>query len=137
MRLPTLSRRKKFESIALLVAGLAAVAVAILLMAMHSFPSETQVAVAFCFWFCGCIFIGAGALSPFRLVLSGAWAGLIVGAYLMMTPINSDGINANETFLEVAEKIAATHAQSDEKSDEASASPPQISPSDWSQAPTE
>jgi len=130
MRLPTLSRREKIESASLLLAGLASIGVASPLLAMEGILSDTQFAVACCFWLCGFILIGAGVLCRFHCVFSGFLIGSIVLGYLSISKINSDGINANTTFLDLAEEMAATHPELDGHTDAASATPSPISPSD-------
>jgi hypothetical protein len=128
MKPSTLSRREWFETASLLLVGLAAVALAIHLLEIPGL-SDTHVAVAASLWVCGSILVGAGALCPFRLALSGSFIGFVVAAYLLITPATID-VNANETFKEVADKIAATHAESDGHSSATTSTSPQQSRSD-------
>jgi hypothetical protein len=130
MRLPTLSRREKFESASLLVAGLASVGVASPLLAIEGILSDAQFAVAFCFWLCGFIFDRRRRALPPPPRAQWALIGSIVLGYLSVSKIDSDGINANTTFLELAEEIAATHAESEENPNDASATRPHQGRSD-------
>jgi hypothetical protein len=126
MRLPILSRREKFESASLLLVGLALVAVAIRLFSRFLLEFDD---IAITFWFVGFTLIGAGALCPFRRGFSGGLIGFILAFYLLLDPANTDG-NGYETFMKVAEEIAATHAESDEHSGAATATPSPQSRSD-------
>jgi hypothetical protein len=126
MRLPRLSRRQVFESASLLLVGFALVAIAIQLLSRFLADFD---AIAFTFWFVGCTLIGAGALCPFRRGFSGGLIGFVVSVYLTITPANTNG-DANESFRKVAEEIAATHAEADEHSNDASATPSQQGRSD-------
>jgi hypothetical protein len=130
MKLSVLSRREKFESASLLLAGLVSVGVTSPLLDMEGILSDSQFAFVVCLWLCGFILIYAGVLCRFRRVLSGLLIGSIVLGYLSISKINTDGINANETFLELAERMAATDAESAEHSSAATATSPQQSPAD-------
>jgi hypothetical protein len=115
-----------FESASLLLVGFALVAIAIQLLSRFLADFD---AIAFTFWFVGCTLIGAGALCPFRRGFSGGLIGFVVSVYLTITPANTNG-DANESFRKVAEEIAATHAEADEHSNDASATPSQQGRSD-------
>jgi hypothetical protein len=127
MNLPNLFRRRLFETAALLILGFALVTIAFRLLTSFAFDHLDH--IAFSFWGVGCTLIGAGALCPFRRAFSGGLIGFIVGVYLTITPANTD-VDANETFKEVADKIAATHAESDGHSSAATSTSPQQSRSD-------
>jgi hypothetical protein len=126
MKLPRLTRRQAFESASLLLIGLALVAVAIRLLS--SFASDID-QIAFTFWFVGFTLIGAGALCPFRCEFSGGLIGFIVSVYLALDQATT-GVDANDSFMKVAEKIAATDAESNEQANATSAAPSQPDSSD-------
>ena len=126
MRPPRLTRRQAFESGSLLLIGLALVAVAIRLLS--SFATDID-HIAFTFWFVGFMLIGAGALCPFRRGFSGALIGFIMAVYLSLDQATTC-VDANESFMKVAEEIAATHAEADDHSNDASASQSQQGRSD-------
>jgi hypothetical protein len=118
MKLATLSRRAKFSA-SLLIVGLA-----LCLLSQFNFP------LAFTCRFVGFTLIGAGALYPSHRPLSAGLIGFIIAVVLTLPSADRDGSNANATFLEVFEEIAATQAESDDHSKDAIAIPPQQGRSD-------